>query len=224
LSFVIQKLILQFISHHYRIQIGIRVLIAEFSQDMTVCLQYVATNFKQKVLIGRQSYSIIVEFFFDKRYLAIVIIVLLAIIVSAVLILKTSPSTPFSTPCPLIDGNVSSLGSEGMNVTQGSTLQVNVTLTSFADQKLTVPIENLKLAGFNNTAWDNSLPQNELFNYTFSNNELILQPYESKFVVLTLEVAEDAPLVQYLFYIELGNWEVTHFGGIGLTLRVAPKL
>lgn len=154
------------------------------------------------------------------------IVVLLAIIVVlAFLVLKNSlPGTPFSTPYPLIDGSVSSLASEGMNVTQGSTLQVNVTLTSFADQKLTVPIENLTLAGFNNKAWDNSLSQNELFNYTFSNNELILQPYETNSVVLTLKVAEDAPLVQYLFYVELGNWEVTHFGGIGLTLRVTPKL
>jgi hypothetical protein len=108
---------------------------------------------------------------------------------------------------PLLDVNLSTWRE---NVTQGSTLKVNVTLISRADQELTIPIENLKLAGFNNTAWDNPIPQNKLFNYTFSNNELVLQPNESKSTVLTLEIAEDAPLVQYLFYIELGNSQITN--------------
>ena len=108
---------------------------------------------------------------------------------------------------PLLDVNLSTWRE---NITQGSTLKVNVTLISRADQELTIPIENLKLAGFNNTAWDNPIPQNKLFNYTFSNNELVLQPNESKSTVLTLEIAEDAPLVQYLFYIELGNSQITN--------------
>jgi cell division protein FtsL len=108
---------------------------------------------------------------------------------------------------PLLDVNLSTWRE---NVTQGSTLKVNVTLISRADQELTIPIENLKLAGFNNTAWDNPIPQNKLFNYTFSNNELVLQQNESKSTVLTLEIAEDAPLVQYLFYIELGNSQITN--------------
>ena len=71
--------------------------------------------------------------------------------------------TAISHPIPVLDVNVSSLGEEDMNVTQGSTLQVNVTLTSLTDQELTIPFENLTLAGFNNTAWDNSIPQNKLF-------------------------------------------------------------
>ena len=62
---------------------------------------------------------------------------------------------------PLLDVNLSNLR---QNVTQGSTLQVNITLTSRAEQELTIPIENLTLTGFNNTAWDNSIPQNKLLN------------------------------------------------------------
>ncbi len=120
---------------------------------------------------------------------------------------------------PLLDA---SLSSSGDNVTQGSTLQVTVTLTSRTDQELTIPI-NLTLAGFNNTAWDNSIPQNQLFNYTFSTNELVLQPNESKSTVLTLEIAEDAPLVDYLFHVELGNWQITDLGGISLPVKVTPK-
>ena len=122
---------------------------------------------------------------------------------------------------PLLDVNLSTWRE---NVTQGSTLKVNVTLISRADQELTIPIENLKLAGFNNTAWDNPIPQNKLFNYTFSNNELVLQQNESKSTVLTLEIAEDAPLVQYLFYIELGNSQITQLEAVSLTIGVTPKL
>ena len=122
---------------------------------------------------------------------------------------------------PLLDVNLSTWRE---NVTQGSTLKVNVTLISRADQELTIPIENLKLAGFNNTAWDNPIPQNKLFNYTFSNNELVLQPNESKSTVLTLEIAEDAPLVEYLFYIELGNSQITQLEAVSLTIGVTPKL
>ena len=132
--------------------------------------------------------------------------------------------TGISHPIPVLDVNVSSLGEEDMNVTQGSTLQVNVTLTSLTDQELTIPFENLTLAGFNNTAWDNSIPQNKLFNYTFSTNQLVLQPHESKSTVVTLEIAEDAPLVKYLFYIELGNSQVTQLSAVGLPVRVTPKL
>jgi len=132
--------------------------------------------------------------------------------------------TAISHPIPVLDVNVSSLGEEDMNVTQGSTLQVNVTLTSLTDQELTIPFENLTLAGFNNTAWDNSIPQNKLFNYTFSTNQLVLQPHESKSTVVTLEIAEDAPLVKYLFYIELGNSQVTQLSAVGLPVRVTPKL
>ena len=122
---------------------------------------------------------------------------------------------------PLLDVNLSTWRE---NITQGSTLKVNVTLISRADQELTIPIENLKLAGFNNTAWDNPIPQNKLFNYTFSNNELVLQPNESKSTVLTLEIAEDAPLVEYLFYIELGNSQITQLEAVSLTIGVTPKL
>ena len=132
--------------------------------------------------------------------------------------------TAISHPNPLLDVNVSSLGEEDMNVTQGSTLQVNVTLTSLTVQELTIPIQNLTLSGFNNTSWDNSIPQNELLNYTFSTNQLVLQPHESTSVVVTLEIAEDAPLVQYLFTVELGNSQVTHIGGISIIVGVTPKL
>jgi len=122
---------------------------------------------------------------------------------------------------PLLDVDLSTYRE---NVTQGSTLRVNVTLISLADQELTILIENLKLAGFNNTAWNNSTPQNKLFNYTFSNNELVLLPNESKSTVLTLEIAEDAPLVQYLFYIELGNSQVTQLSAVSLAIGVTSKL
>lgn len=150
----------------------------------------------------------------------------MAVVLAAVYVgfRNNSSHVPINTPIPLLDGNVSSLGEEDMNVTQGSALQVNVTLTSRADQELTIPIENLTLSGFNNTRWDTSIPQNKVFNYTFSTNQLVLQPHGSNSTVLTINVAEDASLGQYVFTIELGNWQVTHFGGISVIVRVTPKL
>ena len=40
---------------------------------------------------------------------------------------------------------MSSLGEDGMNVTQGSVLQVNFTLISLADQELAIPVEKVGL-------------------------------------------------------------------------------
>jgi hypothetical protein len=161
------------------------------------------------------------------KYFLIVAVILVITVVSAVLyeVFRNRPSHPQDWQIyhthPLLDANLSSWSD---NVAQGSTLQVNVTLISRTDQELRIPIENLTLAGFNNTAWDNSIPQDRLFNYTFSTNELVLQPYESKCSVLTIEIGEDAPLVQYLFYIELGNSEVTQLSAVSLPVRVIAKL
>jgi hypothetical protein len=154
-------------------------------------------------------------------------ILILAIVLAAIIVgfsPRHTPITPISRPFPLLDGGVSSLGKEGMNVTQGSALQLNVTLTSLTDQELTIPIENLTLSGFNNTSWDTSVPQNKVLNYIFSTNQLVLQPHGSNSTVLTVNIAEDAPLGQYVFTVELGNGQVTHVGGIGLTVRVTPQL
>ena len=161
----------------------------------------------------------------NTKYLVNVTAIILIVVFVTILIIGFSfRPTPFSTPVPLLFGEVSSLGEEDMNVSQGSTLQVNVTLTSNTDQELTIPIENLALSGFNNTSWGTSIPQNKVFNYTFSASKLVLQPYESNSTVLAVDIADDAPLGQYALSIELGDWQVTYVGDIGLTITVVPNL
>ena len=165
----------------------------------------------------------------NTRHLIIVTVVLIIAIILALAYIGFSPSNaPVGTPIPLLMSSISSLGKEDMNVSQGSALQINVTLTSRADYELTVTLENLTLNGVNNssdyTSWDTSIPQNKVLNYTFSINQLVLQPHGSKSTVLTVNIAEDAPLGQYALTVELGNAQVTYVGGIGLTVRVTPKL
>jgi hypothetical protein len=93
------------------------------------------------------------------------------------------------------------------NVSQGSTLQVNLTFSSImTKQPIVIPIENLVVTYYNSTvnyhSWitynDNfSLIQAEAFNYSFSVNPIILQPSMSNSTILTINLANDAPLGQY---------------------------
>jgi hypothetical protein len=182
---------------------------------------------KRKILIGIQPHSIIVKMV-KAQYLTIAIAFIVIAIGTAALILGFSlciPPTPINTSIPLLDGEVSSLGEEDMNVIQGSALQINVTLTSKSDQELTIPIEGLKIAAFNDIEWDTSIkPQNKVLNYTFGASQLVLQPHKSNSTVLTVYMAEDASVGQYALAIALGNGQVTDFYGIGLIVRVMPKL
>jgi hypothetical protein len=147
---------------------------------------------------------------------------------------------------PLIEYRLSNLGEENwteyiMNVTQGSTQQVNFTITSNTDQELTIPLLDLKLEALVSETYNGELDsfiplpdwpnhfhfnqsaQDRPFNYTFSHNQLILQPYESDSTVITLDIVEDAPLGFYVFKIGLGN-EVTGQQSWQLSVVVEPKL
>jgi hypothetical protein len=146
---------------------------------------------------------------------------------------------------PLIECKLSNLREEDttvyiMNVTQGSTQQVDFTLTSKTDQELTIPLDlelmvlhsetyNGELDCFfpspdtANCYYYNQSAQNKLFNYTFSPSQLGLQPHQSNSTIITLEIVKDAPLGFYAFNIMLGN-----FGGVThrwqLDVVVDPKL
>ena len=137
---------------------------------------------------------------------------------------------------PLIECEASDV----VNVTQGSIQQVNFTLTSKTDQMLTIPLDFRLLDFFSETyngELDSFIPTNDptrfrynesaqdkLFNYDFSYNELILQPFESNSTIITLEIADIAPLGFYAFSVRLGNWEVTHRKSWQLSVVVEPKL
>jgi hypothetical protein len=163
------------------------------------------------------------------RYLVVAAAVL---VIATVLIVAyvglNSGESPLGTPIPLLDGHVSSLGGEDLTVSQGSALQLNVTLTSRTEQKLTIAPQNLTLNGVSNSSdypsWDTSIPQSEVLSYAFDAEQLVLQPYESNSTVLTISIAEDAPLGQYALSIDLKNVQGTQqVGGIGLTITVTQK-
>jgi hypothetical protein len=135
----------------------------------------------------------------------------------------------------------SPINTRDMNVSQGTTLLINVTLSSLSSQQIAM-LTVLRLCSYNETVdygnwynwqeWNTSIVQERVFNYSFSPNEPTLQPLMSNSTVLTINLAEDAPLGRYyselifrIKYIhedgtsELDNGE-THYS---LNMIVTPK-
>ncbi|MGD6851830.1 MAG: hypothetical protein ACQCN6_07215 [Candidatus Bathyarchaeia archaeon] len=109
-----------------------------------------------------------------------------------------------------------------VNVTQGSTWQKNITLILSLDEKVAIPFENLTILSYNKTS---ILPdsQEKILNYTFSDNPLILSPHEYNTTVLTVTMAEDAPVGRYVLIANLGNSNITNISAYSLVVRVNPK-
>jgi aminopeptidase-like protein len=128
-------------------------------------------------------------------------------------VLKTEPPSVISSPMlPLYNWNISPEGI--INATQGSTQEITLTFTSILDNRQTlIPIENLTLTYYNshidysNWGTNNSLnfPQDRCFNYSFSQTQLMLQPLASNSTILTIKIANDAPIGMYAFFINLGK-------------------
>ena len=173
-----------------------------------------------------------------KTYMAAIIIVLILIIGIVVGLnianqpnpipqlspTPTASPTPSSTilepsikPFPLISISVYPNYYKMENISQGATFQENITITSQVETQ--VPL-NLTLTGYNNTSWISSTPQEELFNYTFTPNELNLNENGSSSSILTIQLAEDVPLGRYVFYIGVGKEQITHVGGNTINVEV----
>jgi hypothetical protein len=99
---------------------------------------------------------------------------------------------------------------------------VNLTISSVADKELTVPL-SLSLEDLGNVGWLPPLTAEEVFNSTFKPNLLILQPHGSNSSLLTVNLAEAAPLGTYVFYIEMGNSQETGVAGTSFIVDVNPK-
>jgi len=177
-----------------------------------------------------------------KTYMAAIIIVLILIIGIVVGLnianqpnpipqlspTPTASPTPSSTilepsikPFPLISISVYPNYYKMENISQGATFQENITITSQVETQ--VPL-NLTLIGYNNTSWISSAPQEELFNYTFTPNELNLNENGSSSSILTIQLAEDLLLGRYVFYIGVGKEQITHVGGNTINVEViAPR-
>ena len=99
------------------------------------------------------------------------------------------------------------------NITQGSTLLINITFTSITNQPIEIPIENLTLSTYsdkiNPNVWSNtgytSLIQDNVFTYSYDPNSVIVQPYTANSTVLTVKFADNSPAWVILLRIEFGS-------------------
>ena len=100
------------------------------------------------------------------------------------------------------------------NVTQGSDLKINVTITSTGLEEV-VNVTSVDVWWYNpqvnlytwyeppNTGNESSVIQASAFNYSSSPNPVSLQPSTSNSTIITLNIAKDAPTGQYSMYINL---------------------
>ena len=172
----------------------------------------------------------------------VIFFVLLAVLVLgvvSVMVYFSAQRIPSSTPTVQYSTDISSLNTKDLNVSQGTKLQLNLTFTSHGTEQLTIPIENLTLLNYDGSMpmdykswnfssnWSPTIPQERVFNYTFGANRITLQPALSNSTILTIYVAEDAPLGKYAFGINLGTVtsesELPYSGSVGLGLIVTPK-
>ena len=134
----------------------------------------------------------------------------------------TESPVPSYKPIPVIAPSLDPADYEETNTTQGATFQQTLTVLSTAAIQIQIPL-SLKLTGYNNSAYASSAPQEEIFNYTFNPNVLDLNPDENQSSILTVEVADDAPLGKYVLNVELGNASLTHLGGYTFFVNVASS-
>ena len=153
----------------------------------------------------------------NRKFLAVASLIVLVAAVALVVFLLQNQPLPHSSPPLLYDCTFSVLnpqvtevaGYNGFfnNVSQGLQLQVNMTFTSLTNQPIMIPIENLSARyGYGNY----SLVHQQAFNYSFSLNQVILQPDMSNSTLLTINIAEDTPLGRYSIGINLGNAEAVN--------------
>jgi hypothetical protein len=129
-----------------------------------------------------------------------------------------------------------------LNVTQGSSTQINIVLSSlskttdftiplclsvgaFENQQLSMPITSspepsptLPLS-----ISDDSIELAKPFEANFSINPITLKPEESKSVILTLTVLENTQPGKYTLFLENGNWEQTGLAAVTLQITVVSK-
>jgi len=138
-------------------------------------------------------------------------------------------------------------GSPNHNVSQGTTHQINYTFSSLGcTEQFTVTIENLTVAKYasfdsypdgnffwdNISAWEPSIAQDTIFNYSLSLSQLTLQPHMTNSTIITLEWADNAPTGRYLISVNVSEpeflTEPSKYDGIpsvpvDILVRVYPK-
>jgi hypothetical protein len=182
----------------------------------------------------------------NRKFYAIILIILTLIVVLGLAHFIFFPSKLAGTPIALYSCSISpqntGLISNVFNATQGATERIALTLTStMYSPQIEIPIENLKLIAYNSTidynnwdtsGWSTSLVQVKVFNYSFSPNQLTLQPNTPNSAIITIKLATNAPTGRYALEINLGKlrflsppgkYDLSYSEGVWLGMIVAPK-
>jgi hypothetical protein len=168
---------------------------------------------------------------------AVAIVLIIVIIVLGAFVCFRSAIHPASTPVVSYSLNYSPLNTKDMNVSQGTTLLINLNFTSRAYNQMTIPLENLGLVAYSDkidylhwdvSNWNSSIIQEKVFNYSFGTSQLDLQPAMSNSTVLTINLAQDAPLGRYELYLNIGSVKdelsgLSYSGSIPIAMIVTPK-
>ena len=101
------------------------------------------------------------------------------------------------------------------NVTQGTTVHLNVTFKSYSEAKLAIPIENFCLVWYNENVTSSSIGpiyvgktipgQEKVFNYSLSFNKITLEPGMGNSSILSVNFADNAPVGRYVVILEMGE-------------------
>ncbi len=180
-----------------------------------------------------------------RRYQYIISTILIVIVIVGLVVYfdyNQTSKTPASTP-PLL--YTSSFSPQIINASQGTIQQVNLTITSLCSTKIAIPIENLTINGYTigisynvnaSSPWSTSV-QERVFNYSFSLNQLILQPFKSNSTLITIHLTDSflqqpTTLGSYSLEINLGKiiflsepekYDVSYSGSTSLVMVVTPS-
>ena len=180
-----------------------------------------------------------------RRYYVSSIALILIVIVGLVVYFgysSTGTESPANTPPILYTPSISP---QIINASQGSTQQVNLTLTSICSTKIAIPIENLTINGYTtgisynvnaSSPWS-TYGQENVFNYSFNLNQLILQPFKSNSTIITIHLTDSfmqqpTTLGSYSLDINFGKviflsppekYDISYSGGFPLEMIVTPS-
>ena len=180
----------------------------------------------------------------NQRNYVVVSIILISVVILAY-VSYSSSIQPRSTPATLYMHKVSlqntSVETDVINASQGTTQQLNLTLISWHSPKISIPIENLKITAYNSTVdfsnswdssrWNTTVSQGAVFNYSFSLSQLVLQPNGSNSTIITVNLANNAPVGRYTLELSLGQIkflspsdnDLSYGAGIWLGMIITPK-
>ena len=182
----------------------------------------------------------------NRRYYMVISVILIAIVIVGLVVYSGYSSNrtklPASTPLLLY---ISSISPQIINASQGTTQQVNLTFTSMCSTEIAIPIENLTINGYTigisynvnaSSSWSTSV-QETVFNYSFSLNQLILQPFKSNSTMITIQLTDSflqqpTTLGSYSLDINFGKviflsppekYDISYSGGFPIAMIVTPS-